>query len=381
MKKITLLFITILLTGCWNYQELNEYAIVTGMAIDWKKDHYEVSFLIANGNKSEDNSTKTSLLTGEGETIYEAIKDISLISPKELYISHLSIVIFSEDVASRGISSVLDFLLRDPQSHQNFYLLLAKDKPAKDVLSILSPLSDYTSQNITSNLINSYKLQAKISDASFNLFMEKYLQPGFEPVMNSITILGDIKEGQTSDSQEKSKQDAYTKLSTIALFKNDQFLGFATEDESIGISLILGEVDTFYFNVPCDDGTVVSVSNNYKVDYEVEKNVLRVKAKSEGTMREVNCKINLEEEKEIQKLETKAEEVLRSYMVKAIQLAKSYQTDIFGFGLKYYQKFPNEFKQIKDWNEFFKNYLIEVEVDFQYTSKGTLEQSLEREKK
>ena len=112
MKKLFIFCCFFLLTGCWNYQELNEYAIVTGMAVDIKDNKYEVSFLIANGNKSEQEQTKTSLISGEGETIYNAIKDISLSSPKELYVSHLSVVIISEEVASKGISNLLDYLLR-----------------------------------------------------------------------------------------------------------------------------------------------------------------------------------------------------------------------------------------------------------------------------
>ena len=96
MKKYMLiLFIILLTSGCWNYQELNEFAIVTGMAIDFQDNQYKLSFLIANGNKNESEQTKTSILTGTGITIYDAFKDISLISPKELYISHLSVIIVS----------------------------------------------------------------------------------------------------------------------------------------------------------------------------------------------------------------------------------------------------------------------------------------------
>lgn len=379
MKKFLILFLLFFLTGCWNYQELNEYAIVTGMAVDYKEGKYEVSFLIANGNKTEQEQAKTSLLSGEGETIYNAIKDISLASPKELYISHLSVVIISEEVAREGISNLLDYLLREPQSHQNFYLLIAKDTKALNILSILSPLSDYPSQNIASNISNTAKLQGKISDASFNLFMEKYLSTGFEPIMNSVTIKGDIKEGQSSDSQDKTKQDAYTKLDTLAVFQKDKFVTWATQEESIGIDLILGEIKTFYFNVPCEDRFAVTVSNDYQVKYQIEKDKIKIKAIAEGTLREVDCKINLEKEEDIQKLEKAAEEEMRKYMVEAVQLAKNNRTDIFGIGSKYYKKYPNQYKHIRDWNNFFVTLPIEIETKFQYTRKGSLEQSLERE--
>lgn len=379
MKKLFILFLLFFLTGCWNYQELNEYAIVTGMSVDLKDGKYEVSFLIANGNKTEQEQAKTSLLSGEGETIYNAIKDISLSSPKELYISHLSVVIISEGVARDGISNLLDYLLREPQSHQNFYLLVSKDTKASNILSILSPLSDYPSQNIASNISNTSKLQGKISDASFNLFMEKYLSTGFEPIMNSVIIVGDIKEGQSADSQDKTKQDAYTKLDTLAIFQKDKFVTWATQEESIGIDLILGEIENFYFNVPCENSFAVTVSNNYEVKYQIEKDKIKVKAKAEGTLREVDCKINLENEKEIQKLEKAAAKEMREYMVNAIQLAKNNRVDIFGFGSKYYKKYPKQYSRIKNWNNYFITLPIEIETDFKYTRKGSLEQSLERE--
>ena len=57
MKKIFLLFIFfILLSGCYDYKELNDYSIVTGIAIDKKDNMYEVSVLISNSSKS---STET----------------------------------------------------------------------------------------------------------------------------------------------------------------------------------------------------------------------------------------------------------------------------------------------------------------------------------
>ena len=49
MKKIIFSFIVVLLTsGCWNYKELNEYSIVTGIAIDKSDNGYKVSVLISN---------------------------------------------------------------------------------------------------------------------------------------------------------------------------------------------------------------------------------------------------------------------------------------------------------------------------------------------
>ena len=379
MKKyLTILFIILLTSGCWNYRELNEFAIVTGMAVDYQEDKYQLSFLIANGNKNESEQAKTSILTGKGITIYDAFKDISLMSPKELYISHLSVVIISEDVAKKGINNLLDYLLRDPQSHQNFYMVIAKDSKAQDILSILSPLSDYPSQNITSNVATSEKLQGKISDASFNLFITKYFEKGFEPIMNSIIIVGNEQKGQTIESQEKPKQDAYTKLDTIALFKDDKLISWSTKEESIGIDMILGEVETLYFNVPCKNELAVIVSNNYKVDYSINKNKVIINSNMKGSLIEVGCDIDLENENEIKKLEKSVENQMKLHINQAISLAKLNKTDIFGFGNLIYKKYPDYYEKINNWNEHFSNLDIEVNTSFKFTSKGTLEQSINK---
>ena len=378
MKKIITLIFVITLTGCWNYRELNEFAIVTGMAVDLEDNKYKLSFLIANGNKNESQQAQTSILTGSGESIYDAYKDISLMSPKELYISHLSIVIISEDIAKDGISNLIDYLMRDPQSHQNFYMVVAKDSKASDVLSILSPLADYPSQNITSNVATSEKLQGKISDASFNLFITKYLETGFEPIMNSVIVVGNTEKGQTTESQEKAKQDAYTKLDTIALFNKDKLVGWANQDESVGIDMVLGEISTLYLDIPCQDEYVVTVSNNYSINYEIKKNKIIVSADAKGSLMEVGCKIDLEDEKEIENLEKKVERKMEEYLNQAISLAQSYKTDIFGFGNLFYKKYPKEYKKIDNWNEYFSKMEIEVKANFKYTSKGTLEQSIDK---
>ena len=53
MKKLILtISLVFICTGCFNYKELNAYAIATGMAIDRYNNNYEVSVLISNLPKS-----------------------------------------------------------------------------------------------------------------------------------------------------------------------------------------------------------------------------------------------------------------------------------------------------------------------------------------
>lgn len=377
MKKLLIMLTFILfLTGCWNYRELNDYAIATGMAIDYEDGEYEVSLLFANGSNKEDEDTQVTVTSEKGKTIYEAIKNISLSMPKEIYISHLSVIVFSEDMAKNGLRPALDFLLRDPQSHQNFYLIVAKDTKAKDTLTILTPLADYPSQNITANIKITEKLQGRITNASFNNFVSKILQKGSNPISNSIIIVGNETEGTKKEEQENSVASAYTKLDTLGLFKNDKLVGWATMDESIGINMLLGDVEILYLNLPCNNDNLVITSTSYKIKNNIEKDKITVNINASGMINEVGCSVNLEDPKNIQKYEQKAEEKMKEYIKMAIDKAKSLKTDIFGYGNMIYKKYPNYFNSIDNWDEVFPNLKIDINVQFTLAHKGSLEQSI-----
>lgn len=377
MKKIfIMLTFILLLTGCWNYRELNDYAIATGMAIDYEDGEYEVSLLFANGSNKEDKDTQVNVTSEKGKTIYEAIKNISLSMPKEIYISHLSVIVFSEDMAINGLTPALDFLLRDPQSHQNFYLIVAKDTKAKDTLTILTPLADYPSQNITANIKITEKLQGRITNASFNKFVSKILQKGSNPVSNSIIIIGNEEEGTKKEEQENSVASAYTKLDTLGLFKSDKLVGWATMEESVGINMLLGDVEVLYLDLPCNNDNLVITSTSYKVKNNVEKDKITVNISANGMINEVGCSINLEDPKNINEYEQKAEEKMKEYMNMAIDKAKSLKTDIFGYGNMIYKKYPNYFNSIDDWDEIFPNLKIDINVQFTLEHKGSLEQTI-----
>ena len=79
MKKFLLIIpIIFIFCGCTDYKELNNIAIVTGIAIDMKDDEYEVSVLISNSKKAEESAKEgdagTIVYDGTGKNISMALK-------------------------------------------------------------------------------------------------------------------------------------------------------------------------------------------------------------------------------------------------------------------------------------------------------------------
>ena len=75
MKKIFLITFIFLLTGCFNYRELNDIAIITSIGIDYDKE-YKVSFLIADSKEDNSNEYKSTIITGNGKTLEKCFSNI-----------------------------------------------------------------------------------------------------------------------------------------------------------------------------------------------------------------------------------------------------------------------------------------------------------------
>jgi len=387
MKKVIVsLFILLCLSGCWNYKELNEYSIVTGVAIDKKDGQYEISTLISNAPKnSTDNSSNESKIvvySGTGDSIFAAFKDIGLISPKELYLNSFSVLILSEDVAKDGIESVIDFFLRYSSSRNKFYVIVSKEDKAKDTLKIMTHLTNFPSQSISDNIKSTKNLQGTIADMGFDELTSCLLTDGIDPVINSVFVVGDIKEGSSTENLETSQPKSYVKIGNLAVFKDDKLVDWSTHDESLGINMINNNISEMYLNMDYKDGYVVidttSFSSDVSTSVKDEKPVVDIKLKGEARIIEVNGNIDLEDYKTIEELQKKASKIIKDNTNKAIELAIKNKADIFGIGLNFHQNHPNYYKKVKDdWENMLGDIKYNISSELILKNKVSSKNSLE----
>lgn len=390
MKKIEIflfLVAALLLTGCGNYRELNDLAITTGIAFDIKDDQYIVSYMIANSNKAEtdskDSETKITVYEGKGNTISSAYMDLNSKNPKIPYIGHLEVVIISEDLAKKGILEALDFLIRNPESRKEFYIVLSKNVEAGTLLKTLAPLESFPSQNIAGIIKSNKDEQSTIVMQKYSTVITNMIDEGVEPIINGIELDGNKEEGQMQESLEKATPSATIKIDTIGIFKKDKLLGWSTHDETVGINIINNSAGFVLLETKCDDKYMTSTLKDIKtkpiITFENNIPKIKLKIKADGAILEMQCKRNLEETKIMKELENEFNEKLKSIIDETIYMAqKKYKSDIFGFGNYIYKKNLKKWNIIKDkWNnEIFPEIKIDTEIKINLNNKGSLEQSL-----
>lgn len=389
MKKLILLLTLLCLTGCWNYYELNNLAICTGIAIDKKENQYEVTYLISNAKKAESSAKEgepgTTTYNGTGDTIQDAINDLKLKIPFEPYNGHLVVIVISEEIAKEGITQVLDLLARDTESRDFFYILLGKDAKAKEILEIISPLETFPSQTLASDIETSSSKTSLIYKITYNDFLYTLLEEGTNPILNSVTILGDEEKGSDEKSLSSTIPKATIKIDTLGIFKDDKLLGWADTDESRGINLLNNSVENIYVKTKCEDNYIMSYVKDIdsKTDIDIDNKKVNVKLEGEATLLEVNCNLNLEDPKVIENIETDIKNKLNENIEKATKLIQeTYNSDVLGYGNKIYKKNPKKWKNIKDnWDTIFKDLKINTEIKINIKTKGSLITTIQGEKK
>src|SRR5699024_7978709 len=130
-----------LLMGCWDKNELNKLAIATGLAVDKTDDGYQLSVQIVNPGEvspqaNASGTTPITVRSEQGETMYETIRRLSLTNSRRIYTSHLRLLVISEEAAKEGITEILDYLSRDKDFRADFFIVIAKQSKAKDILKI-----------------------------------------------------------------------------------------------------------------------------------------------------------------------------------------------------------------------------------------------------
>ena len=381
IKYLILLIVPLLLTGCYNYQELNDLAITTGVSIDYDQETKEFIVIaqVINPVKEQDakSSNETSFINykSKGKSLREAIRTIVLDSPKRLYGSQLQILILSENVLYEKLPDVIDFFIREPELRPEFKIIIAKDEKALEGISIQTLLDDLSSSNILSSLETQSERIGITTVVSLNELANMYLNPYLEIVLPSMIVKGNIKEGESKENLSTTKDETTIEVQTTGVFKNNKFLGYLTEEESKTLNLIRGDIKNTIINMDITDGFIVFEPNNIKASVEAipKENKVKMTISGLAKVKEITGLIDLNNTKEVQKLQKDFNKLTKDMVLNTFNsIREKYNTDVFKFRDLYYKtdhKYFNK-NQTNWYEEVFPNLTLEVKSEIELYEKG-----------
>ena len=375
-KKIIVIFIIFLLTGCYDHQELNEIAILTATEINKIDNEFIINAEIVNP-QSPDKTTVAEapfiMYQGRGKTIQEAYRMIKLSSSRYIYPDHLRIVIVNENLAKNDISEILDFYLRNPLARTEFKVLIGKDE---NILNMITPIDSISSNSILDALETSTNYLGITNIVTLNTLADMKLNPHTEIILPSIELTKKDAGDDTIENTQKTETSSMYKLSTLAIFKDNKLKGYLSKDESITYNLIKNKVKNTIITYECEKNKYLSfeiINNKSKITTKNKE--ININIDITGTINESACNIKLNNKENITKLENTITNYLKENINKNINnIRNNYNSDVFGFLDIIYKYDYKTYKGIKDswYKNTFKSININVIPKVKIIAKGNV---------
>lgn len=386
---ISYLMCIVILTGCFDANELDQLAISLVVGLDLENDKLLYTAEVIDLRYSSEgsgsiNDVSVKYVQGTGNTVYEAFRDIPLKFGRRIYGAHIKAVIFGEDIAKKGLVPYMDVLFRSREIRESAYVIVAKGAKAYEVMGINSG-SEQIPANYIVSVIESIEHNAKTIDTNIIDFINYYYRIGQHPV----TAVLEKKEKLALNHTGEETGTQEFELSSIgsAVFKNDILVGYLNGNDTKSFNFILGNVNSGVITFPTpveDDGNLfsflVSIKVNTKNDVLLENDriILKTKIKIKGYLGEVEGNIDITKGENLEKMaeacSKTVEEGIKS-TVKKVQ--QEFGFDIFGFSHEFHKKYTNEWRKIEgNWDEIFAEADFEIEVDTDIISTGLLNKPL-----
>ncbi|OCT11507.1 hypothetical protein A8709_07530 [Paenibacillus pectinilyticus] len=390
MKAIqTILIILFMLTlsGCWNSKELDQISITTAIGIDKKDNTYNVSVQLLNNDEIASNNAVgqrlpvVTLQVGSGSTIFESMRMLTTTSPRKINTSHLRILVIGEEMAKEGIGQMLDVFSRDHELRSDFNILVAKNTTARELLQVLTPLEKIPANKLYSSLVSSAKNWGITSNIDLHQLIYDLVDPGKEPVLSSVHIKGNPVLGKSRSNLNSVIPPTVLQYQGLAVFHKDQLAGWFTDRESKGYNYALGNIDSSIVVLPCQAEGLMSIElirtkANIKANFMGEHPEANVHVQVEGNIGEVSCPMNLNTTQTIQTIEQQLSEEIKQTIQDAVNKAKSYKSDIFGFGTAVHRANYKKWNLMKDhWDQVFVDLPVHVTVQAKIKETGSVVES------
>ncbi|MCY9513932.1 Ger(x)C family spore germination protein [Paenibacillus apiarius] len=386
MKRKAALLMCVLLifiAGCWSRRELNDLAIAVGFGIDRSGEQYEVSVQVVNpgevaAKQPGGQRAPVTMYHAKGNTVFEAIRRMTTVTPRKVYFSQLRMFIIGDALAREGIREALDFLSRDHELRTDFYIAVARELTAKEIMSFYTPLEKIPASKMHNSLDVSEKSWAPTVAIKLDELITDLVSDGKEAVLTGITILGEREEGTKRENVLMIDPPAFLKYLGIGVFQEDKLVGWLNEKESKGYSIITDMLDSTIISSPCPEGgrvgiEVIKSKTKMKGKARNGKPEVELEIRTEANIGDVECKLDLTKERTIVRLEQEFEKIMQQNAEQAIKKAKSLEADIFGFGEAIRRDNPRYWSTVKnDWRSRFVDLPVRIKADVKIRHTGTV---------
>lgn len=370
------------LSGCWDRREVNDVAIVSGMAVDKAGDKIRlaIQFPLAGqlggpggGGGGTSGGKSWYVDSALGITLKEASDRLQKSLSRQQYYAHRRVIILGEALAREGIAPHLDIAFRSAQNRLTALVVLAKGN-AVDVLN-----SDASLEQQPGEMVRELTVNAMKNPRTVKHMVEALVNDGVDVstpyYIADKTAIGD--KGQTKQR---------ITLEGMAVFRDDKLAGFLKGEQAQGILWAMNQVRRPGLSVkPPDSDQYISIQfteTSAKLKPEIEGDTIRMKVVLRGIGHVYENQSDYHARGDnLDQLTRIVSDKLKSNVEKSIKITQEYGSDPCGFGSAVFQKSPSLWRKIKEnWRQEYSRMEVVVEPHINLEHTGTILEPAARNK-
>lgn len=338
--KLSIIFVScILLVSCWDSKNLEELLMIYSVGFDVSKDDPdEFAITIAFPTIVEDApENKTEVIT-VSHSLGGAKQNFQNKVYREISYGNTRVIVFSEEVARKGIYHQVDAMLREPLFPATTRFAVVNTR-AHDLMSYKPPMSLLVSEFLFDAIRQSNRFTS-VPFTTLRNFNHQLFTDGIQPSLPYIVY---DMEGPSIT------------INSIALFKEDKMIDILHDKMAMAFMLLKGEINYGFIttNLPEDEDHHISIGLNggsSKVKTEIIDGKLYInqEIKINATLSEYTLVESVFDPKMLEEFEGIMEQQIDSILMATVERLQENRCDNIGYGLYVRANHP-DFFSTEDW--------------------------------
>jgi Ger(x)C family germination protein len=364
---LSLLFLLSLFTaGCWDQKIIEKKSFIRELGLESLTGREIFLTFVApqiNGQAGKHDESRERAFTTEANLIREGIKRGDLFAGGDIETGEIQHLLFSEELAHRGIHKLLEAFERDPAQPLQASLLIVEGSPSQLLKEMVrnKTFSSFYLEKILKRANQSY-----ISQISTGDFQVAYFTPGIDP------ILPLIKQVQEEVS-----------LSGTALFAQDRMVGKLDLGQTAFLLAMMNKLEhtEMFFKSPhwtekgenLKKGIAVFITKARRklaLQIKNKRPELKIALRFKGNLLEYHWD-RLDSKKSQTEIEKRLASEIRESCRSMIRYTQQVGSDPIGFGNLIRAKYNSDWKKL-NWTEAYRNAEIKIDVRLELEHYGLI---------
>ena len=358
-KRLAALCIALagLLAGCADTKEIDDTAFILSLGVDIGEEKaYEITFqlpILAN-----EDSPAFQTITCQAEGLTDAISLLNANTPYRVDTSHLNFLVIGRALAERGVSEVIEPLMRMPQVREGAMMIVAEDT-ANTFLHALQSDEQTNLMQLQQSVITEAGSSGLFPFCSLDEFYDTLC----EQRNSAVVALGAKREQNTNDKDIFSDLAGHTGLESplegeflgAAVFDGDRMVGTLTGEQTRIWCMAAGKFKSGNINLnnPFEKGLITmhiksTGAPKVKVDLSDSQPCAQISVPLEGYLVSYAGGEDYEEKIKQGEIQPLVQNYLQTQMDKLCQTFADWGVDGFGVGAHA----AAQFKTQQAWQNF-----------------------------